>query len=206
MTTSAGPSARAVSGAPASAALARLSEGNRRYVAARLEHGVEIGRQRAECAAEQHPFAVVLGCSDARVPPSLVFDQGPGALFTTRVAGNVASGPVLASIEYAVVQLGAPLVLVLGHTRCGAVGACISGGGAGDGHLRVLMDAICPAVAQARSLPGDLLDNATRANVAAVVDSIRSSEPVLAARVASGEVAVVGAIYDLDTGVVEILQ
>jgi carbonic anhydrase len=188
----------------AAEALERLREGNRRYTTARLEHSADIAQQRAECAAEQHPFAVVLGCSDSRVPPSLVFDQGPGALFTTRVAGNIASGPVLASIEYAVVQLGVPLVVVLGHTRCGAIGACLAGG-TGEGHLGLLMEAICPAVERVRDLPGDVLHNATRANVEAVVESIRSSGPVLAPRAADGSLAVVGAMYDLDSGEVEFL-
>jgi carbonic anhydrase len=189
---------------PGVEALERLAEGNRRYVAARLEHGEDLARQREECAAEQHPVAVVLGCSDSRVPPSLVFDQGPGALFTTRVAGNVASGPVLASIEYAVLHLGVSLVVVLGHTRCGAIGACI-GGGTDEGHLGTLMDSICPVVERARELPGDLLTNATRENVLAVADSIRRSEPVMGPRVEAGAVAVVAAMYDLDSGVVTFL-
>ena len=207
MTTSTRLPAGAAEAIPdAAASLALLKEGNGRYVAARLVHGDELARQREACAGEQQPFAVVLGCSDSRVPPSLVFDQGPGALFTTRVAGNVAAGPVLASIEYAVTQLHVPLVLVMGHTRCGAVGACISGAGTGAGHLGSLMESICPAVESARQLPGDLLDNATRANVRAVVDSIRRSEPLLAPLVAAGTVEVVGAMYDLDSGVVEFLD
>jgi carbonic anhydrase len=190
---------------PLHPSLARLMEGNRRYVAARLEHGDAIAQQRAACAQEQHPIAVVLGCSDSRVPPSLVFDQGPGALFVTRVAGNIATGSVLASIEYAVVHLAVPLVVILGHTRCGAVGACVRGDVAAEGSMGLLMDAICPAVERARGEPGDLLDNATRANVAAAVEQVRTSEPLLASRVASGAVHVVGGIYDLDTGVVELL-
>jgi carbonic anhydrase len=170
----------------ADAALARLMAGNQRYVAARPEHGNELVQQRAACAAEQNPVAAVLGCSDARVPPALVFDQGPGALFTTRVAGNVATGAVLASIEYAVAYLHVPLVLVLGHTRCGAVGACLGATSPAEGHIGLLMDHICPAVERARELPGDLLRNATRMNVVAVAEAIRTSEPLIAARVASG--------------------
>lgn len=188
----------------ADAALQRLLDGNRRYVAARLENAEELALQRAACAAEQNPVAVILGCSDSRVPPSMIFDQGPGALFTTRVAGNVADDAVIASVEYAVVQLQVPLVVVLGHTRCGAVGACLAGLPV-EGHLGVLMRAICPAVEQARRMDGDLLDNATRANVAATVARLRSSGPLLAPRVAGGDLVVVGAIYDLDTGSVELL-
>jgi carbonic anhydrase len=189
----------------AGAALARLMEGNRRYVAARLEHGDELAQQRAACAEEQNPVAVVLGCADSRVPPSLVFDQGPGDLFVTRVAGNIATGAILASIEFAVTHLAVPLVVVLGHTRCGAVGACVRGDVVPAGSMGLLMDAICPAVDRARTQPGDLLENATRANVAAAVEDLRTSEPLLAARVAAGELEVVGGIYDLDTGVVELL-
>jgi carbonic anhydrase len=184
--------------------LEQLLAGNRRYVEGRPEHGHALAEQRAACAAEQHPSAVVLGCSDARVPPALVFDQGPGALFTTRVAGNVATDSVLASIEYAVLHLHVPLIVVLGHTRCGAVGACLSGG-SDEGHLGVLMASICPVVEQVREKPGDLLENATRAHVAAVVAQIETSEPVLAAQVARGAVRVAGALYDVDTGVVTLL-
>jgi carbonic anhydrase len=186
-------------------ALDLLLEGNRRYMAARLEHGEELDRQRAACAAEQNPMAAILGCSDSRVPPALVFDQGPGALFTVRVAGNIATDSVVGSIEYAVANLQVPLVMVLGHTRCGAVGACLSGGMAAEGRIAVLMQSICPAVEQARALPGDLLQNATRANVAAAVAQLKASEPILAPLVASGAVVVVGAMYDLDSGEVELL-
>jgi carbonic anhydrase len=201
MSTAAPPSPAHI---PAAEALQRLLDGNRRYVSARLENAGELALQRAACAAEQNPIAVVLGCSDSRVPPSMIFDQGPGGLFTTRVAGNVADDAVLASIEYAVVQLQVPLVVVLGHTRCGAVGACLAGVPV-EGHLGVLMSAICPAVEQARRMEGDLLDNAIRANVAATVARVRSSGPLLAPRVAGGDLVVVGALYDLDTGAVEVL-
>lgn len=190
-------------------ALRRLMEGNQRFAARLSGRGDPIAEPRPvrpgpSCAQGQSPFAVVLGCSDSRVPPQLVFDQDPGDLFTTRVAGNVATDAVIASIEYAAVHLGVPLVMVLGHTCCGAVSACVAGEAA-DGHLDVLMGRICPAVAATRDLPGDPVANAVRANVVSVVEVLRASRPVLAPLVERGELRIVGGVYDLDTGRVEIV-
>jgi carbonic anhydrase len=200
------PTAHVGAGIDAATALRRLMEGNARYLGGRLEHGEQLAEQRSACAQEQHPFAAILGCSDARVPPQLVFDQGPGALFTIRVAGNVATDAVTGSIEYAVEKLGVPVVLVLGHSRCGAVSACLHGGvESTGGHLGVVLQAILPAVVRARQAEGEPLDNAIRFNVQHVVEQLQMLEPVLAPRVRRGELEIVGGLYDVDTGAVELL-
>jgi carbonic anhydrase len=194
---------RTVHAAGADDALRRLLEGNARYLRGDLRYGERLAEQRLASAAGQHPFAAVLGCSDSRVPPQLVFDQGPGALFTTRVAGNVATDSVVGTLEYAVEHLGVPLILVLGHTSCGAVSACIQGCDApAAGHLGVLFEAIQPAVERARLTPGDPLESAVGFHVDNVVRQLRASEPVLGPRVRAGTLRVVGAVYDLESGAV----
>jgi carbonic anhydrase len=149
-------------------------------------------------------MAVVLTCADSRVPPELIFDRGVGDLFVLRVAGNSDTGEVLASIEYAVEYLGAPVVLVLGHSGCGAVAAAVHGRDA-VGHLPGLLAALEPAVALARGRAGDLVDQAAQAHVALVGERLRAAQPVLAPRVAAGALVVAGAFYDLRTGLVELL-
>jgi carbonic anhydrase len=191
----------------AATALQRLIEGNARFLRGQLQHGEQLAEQRSACAEEQHPFAVILGCSDSRVPPQLVFDQGPGALFTIRVAGNVATDAVLGSIEYAVEKLAVPVVLVLGHSRCGAVSACLyDGADSAGGHLGVVLHAIVPAVERARQAKGEPLDNAIQFNVQNVVAQLRKSEPILAPRVRRGELEIAGGLYDIETGNVELIS
>jgi carbonic anhydrase len=192
----------AVPAAPAAHAdtvLAALQAGNQRHVNARYTHPHQTSARRLELARGQQPRAVILACADSRVPPEIVFDQGLGDLFVIRVAGNIAAAEEIASIEYAVEHLHTPLVVVLGHQSCGAVGAAIEGGEA-PGHLPALIEAIHPAVEKARKLPGDLSDNAVRINVEMVVDQLRSSKPVLAEEVAAGKLRIVGAVYSLETG------
>lgn len=186
-----------------SGALGELVEGNRRFVTGRFEHARQDKERRDEIAKAQHPFAVVVGCSDSRVPPELVFDQGLGDLFVVRLAGNVVDDAALGSIEYAVEHLGASLVIVLGHERCGAVQAALEGA-ALPGHIGALGAALSPAIAQARGqATDDPLDVAVRANVLRVVRQLRESEPILAHALRSGEVEILGARYDLDHGEVE---
>jgi carbonic anhydrase len=198
------PSEPALDTGPAGA-LRRLLDGNARYVSGTVEHCEQLEAQRTACSEEQKPFAVVLGCSDSRVPPQLIFDQGPGALFTIRVAGHVAGAEVIGSIEYAVGLLQVPLVLVLGHSRCGAVAACAYGGAtAPEGQLGAVLRAIEPAVQRAQALPGDLVENAIHLHVQDVVEQLRAAEPVLAARVRDGSLHVVGAHYDVESGRVEL--
>jgi len=148
--------------------------------------------------------AVILGCADSRVPPEVIFDQGLGDLFVVRVAGNVVDDIVLGSIEYAAAHLHTPLIVVLGHFRCGAVGATVAGGEL-EGHLPGLAAAIQPAVDRVKGLPGDLVDHAVRANARMVADQLESSAPVLAELVEAGRLKIVATCYDLDTGAVELL-
>ncbi len=187
--------------------LARLLEGNKRYVASRLAHPNQTAKRRAAVAKQQHPFAAILGCADSRVPPEVVFDQGIGDLFVVRVAGNVADSPGIGSLEYAADQLGVRLVMVLGHSRCGAVDAALKAAPGADlsAGIRSLVDAIQPAILPVKDRPGDMLDNAIRANVVHVVEQLRSTKPVLAGLVGAGTLRIVGARYDLDTGAVELL-
>ena len=185
-------------------ALKFLEDGNKRFVAARFDNAKKSDARRAEVAKGQKPFAVIIGCSDSRVPPEVVFDQGLGDLFIVRLAGNIVDDAALGSIEYAVDHLGAPLIVILGHQRCGAVEATVQGGEA-HGHIPILLKAIQPAVDQAKGRPGDLLDNAIRANVALVAAKLKGAAPILAPAVKEGKVKVVGAYYDLDTGKVSLL-
>ena len=189
-------------------ALRRLMDGNERYVSALTTHPDQTPEHRVSVAQAQHPFAVILGCADSRVPPEIIFDQGIGDLFVNRVAGNIVDDAIAGSIEYAVEEFKSPLVVVLGHERCGAVKATlevVSAGGEVPGHLGSLVEAIAPAVEHAQGGPGDWLDNAVRANVALVTRQLRAAEPILADRVRAGEVTIVGARYDLDSGVVDII-
>ncbi len=192
-------------GVPADEALAQMLEGNGRFVQGVPIHPDQDPARRFLLAKGQAPLAVVLCCSDSRVPPEVVFDQGLGSLFVVRVAGNVADELGLASIEYAAEHLGARLVMVLGHERCGAVTAAVKGGEL-PGHLPTLMEALQPAVAGSRGAPGDAVEGAIRANVALTSQQLRDSGPVLSGLVAKGELKVVGARYDLDTGVVEVID
>jgi carbonic anhydrase len=189
----------------ADAALARLLEGNQRFVDATLTHPNQDAARRGVLVGGQTPFAIVLSCSDSRVPPELLFDQGLGDLFVVRVAGNVADEIGLASIEYAAEHLGVRLVMVLGHERCGAVTAAVKGGEV-PGHLPALMAALQPAVAGNKDPHGDPVEGAMRANIELTAAQLRESGPVLAKLVEEGALKVVGARYDLDTGVVEMVD
>lgn len=185
-------------------ALQRLIEGNRRYIAQIPIHPNQTADRRREVAGGQKPFAIVLGCSDSRVPPEVIFDQGLGDLFVVRVAGNIVDGAVMGSIEYAIEHLETPLLVVLGHGKCGAVSAAIKGGEP-HGHIGGIVEAIAPAVDKAKSQTGDLLTNAVKANIAMIVSQLMSSEPVLAELVKSGKLEIVGAFYDLESGEIEVL-
>lgn len=184
--------------------LRRLEEGNLRYVSSRMEHPRQGEDRRVEVSKGQHPAAVIVGCSDSRIPPEIVFDQGLGDLFVIRVAGNVLDDVGLGSIEYAVDHLGVALVVVLGHGKCGAVSAAVQGGEA-HGHIGCIVQAIGPALEKARAIAGDFTDNAIRENVRLAVDQIRSSEPVLAKMAAEGKLAVAGAYYDIESGKVDFI-
>jgi carbonic anhydrase len=186
-------------------ALQMLKAGNQRYVKTGLTHPHQTAQRRTDLKGGQAPFAIVLGCADSRVPPEVIFDQGLGDLFVIRVAGNIADDIVLGSIEYAAEHLHTPLLVVLGHSSCGAVGATVAGGELG-GHLPSLAAAIQPAVDQVKGQPGDLLDNAVRANAKMVTQQLRQSEPILAKMVKAGHFKVVAARYDLESGAVDFLD
>lgn len=193
-------------GLPPEKALARLLEGNRRHVQHRERHpDMEIKRRHDLAALGQHPFAVILGCADSRVPPELVFDQGLGDLFVIRDAGNVIDEEILGSIEYAVEHLGVRLVMVLGHEKCGAVSAAVEGGEA-HGHIKAVVEAIRPAVEESAKEPGDKVHNCVVANARRAARLIRESEPVLKTLAASGRIMVVAADYDLYSGRVAVLD
>ncbi|MFF4752722.1 carbonic anhydrase [Streptomyces sp. NPDC002514] len=182
-------------------ALDELLAGNRRYATGRPRHPREDRRRRRVLAAEQHPIAVVVGCVDSRVPPELVFDQGLGDLLCTRTAGQVLDEAVLASVQYGVEELHIPLVLVLGHERCGAIAATLEHlrtGAPVPGHLRLLVDEITPAARRTRSAPGDWAEQTMRAHTAWVRDAIRADPAFDPAHIAAAR-------CDLDTGVVSLL-
>ena len=168
-------------------------------------------KKRIQLSGGQRPIAVVLTCADSRVAPELLFDQGLGDLFVVRVAGNIVTGAgatIKGSIEYGVAELGSPLVMVLGHTHCGAIKAAlkhIDDGDAPPGSIGELVRLIQPIVARVKGQPGDPLENASRANVLAGVDKLRSLEPILAPAVTQGRIQIVGATYDLRTGKVVVL-
>ena len=205
-----GPTAQAASpgpgGPPADEVLQRLLEGNQRFVKGETTSPRRGPGDFLPLAEGQRPMAVIVGCADSRVPPELLFDQGVGDLFVVRVAGNVVNGagpPVKGSIEYGVAELGVPLIMVLGHSECGAVKAAIKHMYDKDplpGALGLLVNSIKPAVAKTKGMPGDPLENAIRANVGIGVGLLRGLQPIVAPAVKRGQVKVVGAMYDLRTG------
>ncbi len=180
-------------------ALERLIAGNKRYVAGTPEHPNQSPERRKEVSSGQAPFACILGCADSRVPPEIIFDQGLGDLFVLRVAGNVANEMILGSLEYAVEHLGAQLIVVLGHKRCGAVAAAVSGGEA-PGHIGKLVEAIQPAVDRSKSMQGDAVENAVRENIQLTAEKLQSDSSILKGRVDADTLEINGAFYDLDTG------
>ena len=190
---------------PHDEALKRLKAGNERFIAGHATPTTRDAKRRAEVAQGQKPFAIVVSCSDSRVGPEVVFDQGVGDLFVVRTAGHVVDDVGLGSIEYAVEHLGAAFILVLGHERCGAVAATVAGGEA-HGHVNAIVKAIQPAVAKAKGQPGDAVDNAVHAQVLEVTAQLQKAGPVLADRVKAGKLKVVGARYDLDSGRVEVIE
>jgi carbonic anhydrase len=187
----------------AARALQLLLEGNQRFVAGRMDHPNQSPGRRVEVAAGQHPFASVLSCSDSRVPPETIFDRGLGDLFVVRVAGNVATPITIESLDYSVKHLGVRVVMILGHTKCGAVTAAVLGHDA-EGDVGPLLSELAPAVRDSKGEPGDPVENAIRENVALVMEKLESS-PELAAMVKTGELKIIGGVYDLSTGKIEML-
>jgi carbonic anhydrase len=186
-------------------ALLRLRDGNARFVEGKATHERQQADRRAEVAKGQSPFAIIVCCSDSRVPPEIVFDQGLGDLFVLRTAGNVVDDIGLGTIEYAVEHLHTRLVVVLGHDRCGAVSAAVTGGEA-QGHVQAIVQAIRPAVEEVKGQPGDPIANAVTANVKDMVKKICTTGPILPDRIRTGKLTVIGARYDLDDGHVEFFK
>lgn len=192
---------------PANQGLQELMAGNQRFVSGQMTSLAHLTEGRAALAQGQSPFAVVVSCSDSRVPPELVFDQPPGQIFVIRTAGQVIDEAAMSSIVYGVDALKAPLLLVLGHAGCGAVEAAVAAlqGQTIPGYAYRFAEAIGPAVQSVEQQPGDLLDNAVRANIKQGVDQFRSAQPVLAEAVAGGHLTVAGAYHDLASGQVSLL-
>ncbi len=186
-------------------ALKMLQDGNGRFVSAAVKRPNQNARQRVQTAEKgQKPFAVVLSCADSRVPVEVLFDRGIGDIFVVRDAGNIATITDIGSIEYAVDHLGSPLVVVLGHSKCGAVTAAVEGGEAPP-NIKAIVDFIAPAVTQAKSANPDksgdaLVSAAITANIwQAMADTYKNS-PMLREKVKDGKIKLVGAVYDIKSG------
>lgn len=189
---------------PPAQALARLMDGNRRYRENRPEHPRQGADRRMEVLSAPRPAAALLSCADARVPPEIFFDQGVGDLFVIRNAGNLVDDGVLGALEFGVTTFKIPLILVLGHTLCGAVMAAVAGSQP-VGHIGSITAALQPAVSSSKDQPGDAVLNATIANVRRMAAQIRTCPPVLAELVQAGSIQVAGGLYHVDTGEVQLL-
>lgn len=186
-------------------ALQLLLDGNKRFIDGSLEHPNHCEESRRGLVSGQDPIAVVLTCADSRVPPVDLFDRGLGDLFVVRVAGNIINDQILGSIEYAVAHLHTPLVMVMGHSSCGAVSA-VAQGVKLDGHIASLTPSIDAALKKTKGLDGNWTNNAAKALAIATAKKIAESEPIVADLVEEGRVLVVATYYDLETGEVVLLH
>lgn len=193
-------------------ALSRLMEGNARFVQNQMT-GTKLcsTEARSALATSQKPYAIILCCSDSRVPPELIFDKGLGELFIVRVAGNIPDPVILGSIEYAAEHLGSPLVMVLGHERCGAVTATVKATGKPEGNIGAIVKTITPAVKKAKAEcktkdQAQLVECATDQNVKLVAASLTKNSKVLEHMVKEGKLRIVTAKYDLDDGKVTVFN
>ena len=197
-------------------ALERLRQGNRRFAAGLRSHDtLSSPERRNELAAGQEPFAIILGCSDSRVPAEIVFDQGLGDLFVVRVAGNIVAASQIGSVEFGAAQFGTPLVVVLGHSRCGAVTATLEQlqqpAGKQSRNLRSIVDRVRPSVEALLSTalrhdPDELVRQAVRANVRVSVSHLRHGSEIIEDLIQRGSLLVVGAEYSLESGVVDFFE
>jgi len=187
------------------ASLMLLKEGNNRFAAGRPQHPNQDTGRRVEAAKGQEPFATILACSDSRDPVEILFDRGVGDVFVVRVAGNIAGLSELATVEYGVGHLNTPMLIVMGHTKCGAVTA-VAKGAELHGHLHALADKIKPAVEKAKAgitEADELVPKAIQANVWQTIEDIIKQSSVVRQKLAARKVAILGAVYDLETGKVE---
>ncbi|SNT25711.1 carbonic anhydrase [Asanoa hainanensis] len=204
---SAAPAAASTPTTPG-AALASLLAGNARFRSGHSRHPHQGVADVHRLAAGQHPFAIVLGCADSRVSPEVLFDQGLGDIFDNRVAGNIVDEVVTGSIEYAVAEFAPPVLVVLGHERCGAVAATvetIESGGTPPGSIGALVEALRPAIEPVLHQPGDVVENGVRANIRYQVARLLAGSAIVRDAVAARTLRVVGARYDLDTAAVTLL-
>jgi carbonic anhydrase len=188
-------------------ALDLLQKGNARYVEG-VSRNHDFAHEREALVSGQNPYAGILGCADSRIAPEYAFDSGRGDLFVCRVAGNFANDDTIASFEYAVANLGLPLILVLGHDSCGAVGATLKsleGGVPLPGHLPSLVARLASATKAGAAMPGDALANAVRQNVIDTVATLKSASPILDAALARQKLEIVGGVYRLASGRVEMV-
>ncbi len=181
------------------AALKNLLEGNQRFVDGKPTNPHQSKLRLQEVAVAQYPFAAILGCADSRVPAEIVFDQGLGDLFVVRVAGNVASPEAIGSLEFATSVLGAQLIVVVGHAKCGAVAAAVKGDPL-PGRIGLFAEEIKPAVERARLKPGNLEENAIIANIQYQAENLPEESVILRKLVKDGKLKIVGGRYDLATG------
>jgi carbonic anhydrase len=186
-------------GVSAEKAWERLMKGNKRFTSGKMIHEKTGKKWRQEIAKAQKPLAVVVTCSDSRLAPELIFDRGLGEIFVVRTAGNVVDPIAIGSIEYALEHLGAKLVVVLGHERCGAVKATVDGGKFSP-NITAIAKKIEPSMKKAKKEQGDLVDNTVRENVKSVVQELEVSKPVIGKMIKDEDVEVIGAYYDLDSG------
>lgn len=185
-------------------ALERLIEGNKRFITGKLEHPNHCEESRSGLVEGQAPIAVILACADSRVPPVDIFDQGLGDVFVLRVAGNIINDHILGSIEYAVEHLHSPLVMVMGHTNCGAVSAVAQGVRLG-GHIATLIPPIDAAIKTVPENSSDRVNDASRQLAISMAGKIAASEPIIADQVKANKVKVVASFYDLASGEVKII-
>lgn len=184
-----------------------LMEGNQRFVEQKTVHPHQNMDRVKEIAPKQKPIAMVLSCSDSRVPPEIFFDQGLGDIFIVRVAGNVLNDVNIGSAEYAAEHLNVPLIIVLGHKSCGAVKAAVAGGEV-PGHISSIVKELEPAVREAKKTAKseNVAEAAAHINVENVVKKLSNSEPILSELIKEKKLSVIGAYYDVDTGKVDILK
>ncbi len=191
-------------------ALEGLIEGNKRFVSQPQECQIDLATQRAKVATGQAPWATILSCADSRVPPELIFGgRGLGELFVARNAGNLADTGTVGTLEYGAAVLGSPLIVVLGHSACGAVkAACdvVTKNATYPGSIGPMIDPIVPSALAVRDQSGDFTANATRESVRRTVNRLAGSSAVLADLIEAGNLQIIGGIYDLETGKVEYLS
>ena len=194
------PTASAKQNITPEAAIDQLLQGNKRFSSQRTKQPNRNVFRLREVAKSQAPFAAILGCADSRVPTEILFDQGLGDLFVVRVAGNVATPEEIGSLEYGTLVLGAKVILVLGHERCGAVKAALDNQPV-PGRIGTILGQIKPAITSSKGQPGDRLKNATISNIKNQIAILQDS-PVVADLIAKGKLKIIGGFYDLDTGIV----